>query len=361
MLKQIVQYGTELKPFHQAARIRMSNYVSIFTVFIALSYSLLYLLVLGKPLVGIINLTFTFAYAIGPWLMKYNRIYLAKNWFFGVLLLHLWVTTNVYVDNQSGMHLYYYLVPTGVFLLFDTAQIKTKALHSIAAIALFFYCENVPNPQPLIVLDDAMNHAIYQSVVLFTMVEVIIVLVLFSRQSRVYENQLSIYETTDMLTGCTNKQYFLIESAKLFNDARKAQRPLSLMVVLISESQQMIKNYGHQITEQYTRHVADKLKSLVGEGMLLARVSDRGFALVMPETTLVEGNYLQDRIQNIFADDVMPVAQLKVQAPIHTGISAMLSDADDVEELYHRAELDMLKQQPEHKPAATVVDKLITT
>lgn len=63
-------------------------------------------------------------------------------------MVHLWVCTNIYVTNESGFHLYYFLVPTGAFLLFELKERREQLILSGLAIILFLFVKIRPIMPP---------------------------------------------------------------------------------------------------------------------------------------------------------------------------------------------------------------------
>ncbi|MFB0998906.1 MAG: hypothetical protein QMC13_01545, partial [Colwellia sp.] len=142
LLSKLIALGTEQQSFSTSSKIRMVNIISLISAFIAAGYSINYFFVLQQPFVALINTFFIFGYIITFLFMYFHAPKNAKIWFFMVLIVHLYVCTNIYVTKDSGFHLYYFLVPTGAFLLFEFHDKFEKILLSFLAVILMVYCEN---------------------------------------------------------------------------------------------------------------------------------------------------------------------------------------------------------------------------
>ena len=118
-LSNLIDLGTKQQNITSANKIRLTNIISLVTVLISAGYTLNYFFILHQPFVALINTVFTLAYAITFSFVYFGAFKNAKVWFFSILMIHLLVCTNIYVTNASGFHLYYFLVPTGTFLLFE--------------------------------------------------------------------------------------------------------------------------------------------------------------------------------------------------------------------------------------------------
>ncbi|QLE85643.1 GGDEF domain-containing protein [Shewanella sp. Scap07] len=307
-LTTIVNWGTQQQPFSSANRIRMTNIIGLITVLISLLYSANFFLIIGNYAVGFINLIFTLAYFITNILNGYNRRKTARIWFFSLLMLHLWVCTNIYVTNESGFHLYYFLVPTGAFLLFELKERREQIILSGLAIILFFVCENTPNNAPLIHLTDEMNRLLYQSVVLFTMLEVIVVLYLFAKQIDHQEQRLIKQASTDSLTKLANRHCFFDEGKALFSQSRQNSRPFSLVLVDLDFFKNINDKYGHPIGDKCLIGVTDTLRSLCREQDLCARIGGEEFVIAMPNTSLSDAQKAAERMRREIALQRIPIS-----------------------------------------------------
>ncbi|WP_158638064.1 GGDEF domain-containing protein [Shewanella donghaensis] len=315
------------------------NIISLITVGISLFYSLNYLFFLDNPTVAYINLGFTFAYLSTLAFTANNASKMAKVWFFVVLMLHLLVCTNVYVTNASGFHLYYFLVPTGVFLLFELRERIEQVVLSSFAVVLFFYCENTLNDTPLIVLSDKMNNMIYQSVVLFTMLEVIFVLYIFAKQIDKNEKQLTKQATTDSLTSLANRHYFFSRGRQLFDDAKKHQQPFTLVLLDLDFFKKINDQYGHVIGDKCLVEVTNTIKKLCREDDLCARIGGEEFVIAMPNTSLADGEIMAERMRQQIAACNIPISNSRVlTCTASFGIADKTHTATELKDLLIRAD-----------------------
>ena len=338
-LKNIINLGTEKQSFSSANRTRTMNIISLITVAISLLYSLNYLFILDNATVAYINLSFTAAYLATLLFTANNASKMAKVWFFFVLMIHLLICTNVYVTNASGFHLYYFLVPTGVFLLFELRERIEQVVLSSCAVVLFFYCENTFNEFPLIVLTDKVNHIIYQSVVLFTMLEVIFVLYIFAKQIDINEKQLTEQATTDSLTRLANRHYFFSQGNQLFDDAKKKQQPFTLVLLDLDFFKKINDKYGHVIGDKCLVEVTSTVKNLCRDEDLCARIGGEEFVIAMPNTSLADAEKVAERMRQQIAQCNIYIDNSKVlSCTASFGIADKTQTATELKDLLIRAD-----------------------
>jgi len=352
ILPSLLNLGSSNLPFVQANKIRITNIVSLFSAFIAAIYTLNYIFILAQPLVALINSMFTIAYLIPVFLNARNLPKQAKTCFFLVLMLHLVICTNLLVTNASGFHLYYFLVPTGAFLLYDLQDKKEKITLSILAIILFLYCENTLNSSPLIILSIEMNNLIYQSVVLINMIEVIIVLIIFVNQIEKNEQQLRLQATTDSLTGIANRRHFFNHSSLLYAQAAKENRPLSLIILNFDNFKQINNKYGYFTGDLCLIEICKLVARHIRTQDFFARLEGKEFVLILTETTSIEANNIAEKLRAIIAEQKIPViGETHFQCTVSMGIATKTEKIQGLRAMLNHADkaLNLAKEQGKNR------------
>jgi diguanylate cyclase (GGDEF)-like protein len=360
-LSNIVNTGCENLPFPQSNKIKTTNIVVLITVIISAIYTVNYIFVLKHPIVALINALFTLCYLMPLYLNAKYLSKAAKIWFFMTLMLHLLVCTNLYVTNESGFHLYYFLVPTGAFLLLDTEDKREKLILSVLAIILLLYCENTENTSPLITLSPLTNKTIYQSVILFIMLEVIIVLTIFINQIEDNEKQLRIQATTDALTGIANRRYFFEKLNQLIFQEKEYPRPFSILLLDFDHFKQINDQHGHFSGDICLKEICTLTTSLLREQDIFARLGGEEFVIALPETTLQEANQIAERIRIKIAEhNIVLTKQSHFNCTVSIGIASNANPIDDLDKILLHAD-EALYQAKEHGRNRTLSYKPVAT
>lgn len=263
-------------------------------------------------------------------------------------MVHLLVCTNIYVTNASGFHLYYFLVPTGVYLLFDLKEKKEKISLSIIAVILYLYCENTLNAFPLINLSDSVNHIIYQSVILVNMIEVIVVLTIFANEIESNEAKLTRQATTDALTGIANRHCFFEQGNLLFDASIQLQRPFSLVLLDFDYFKSINDKYGHYVGDLCLVEISKVIEAECRKQDLFARIGGEEFAIALPETTLQEANNIAEKMRIAIENHIIPVVgTANFNCTASFGITAKQSRHDSLKYLLIQADkaLYLAKEQ----------------
>ena len=359
-LSNVVNIGCESLPFSQANKIKTTNIVALITVIISALYTLNYIFVLQHPMVALINSFFTCCYLMPLYLNAKYLSKLAKTCFFITLMLHLLVCTNLYVTNESGFHLYYFLVPTGAYLLFDTEDKKEKLFLSILSIILLIYCENTENTSPLITLSPFTNKLIYQSVILFIMLEVIVVLTIFINQIESNEKQLRLQATTDDLTGIANRRYFFEKLNQLIFQEKEYPRPLSILLIDFDHFKQVNDKYGHFSGDICLTEICNLTSLLLREQDIFARLGGEEFVIALPETTLQEANQIAEKIRLKISEHNIPLPEKPhLKCTVSIGIASNANPSDDIDKILLHAD-EALYQAKEYGRNRAVAYKAAT-
>lgn len=340
LFKSTIALGTQNLPFIIANKVRMTNIVAVFSVIVSALYTLNYIFILIEPTVAFINLVFTLAYALTLLFNKYHAFKKSKIWFFCLLMLHLVVCTNIFVTNETGFHLYFFLVPTGAFLLFDLNEKFEKLSLSFLAIILFIYCENTLNLTPLIHLSDEMNHLIYQSVFFINMLEVIFVLTLFANELDKNHQKLNRQATTDSLTGINNRHHFFEQTTYDLAIANEYNRPFSIILLDFDNFKKINDRYGHHIGDLSLVETTKQIKTHCRTQDCFARIGGDEFIIALADTTLNEAKEIAERIKFSVENNIFSVSNnINLSCKISLGIaSTRASDNQELKELMQSAD-----------------------
>lgn len=102
---------------------------------------------------------------------------------------------------------------------------------------------------------------------------------------------------TDPLTGVKNRKSFDIAVVKQIKRARDMREPLALIIGDVDHFKNFNDRWGHQTGDQVLRLVAEVMNANVKGQDLLARYGGEEFAIILPDTTLDNGQMLADRIR----------------------------------------------------------------
>jgi diguanylate cyclase (GGDEF)-like protein len=153
---------------------------------------------------------------------------------------------------------------------------------------------------------------------------------------------------TDALTGLLNRRAFVETIEREVARARRYERRLTLILVDLDDFKAVNTEHGLLVGDAVLAEVAERLQEVARAADVVCRWGGDEFALILPESSLVDGEGLFARI----------VATLERRPPEHVariGLSAGIAELradDDAMSLFERAE-EALRRAKEDKDGGT--------
>jgi diguanylate cyclase (GGDEF)-like protein len=110
-------------------------------------------------------------------------------------------------------------------------------------------------------------------------------------------DELSRRSETDPLTGLLNRRAFDERLAQAVANARRHQRPLSLMLADLDHFKRVNDTYGHSTGDDVLMAFAELLARVSRQGDVVARTGGEEFAVVMPETAGASAREYAERLR----------------------------------------------------------------
>lgn len=339
ILRKLVELGTQHQSFSVANNVRGTNVALLVTILIVILHCAYYFFVLKTSILALLNGTFIFIYSISLILNKCSAYKTSKVFFFSSIMLHIFVATNIFVTNKSGFHLYFFLVPTAAFLLFDLKDKFEKLSLSFIAIILFLYCENTLNLTPILDLTNEVNHTLYQSVFLINILAVIFVLSIFTKEIEANEAKLTKQATTDSLTGVFNRHYFFERVTCDLALANELSRPFSIILLGFDNFKEINETHGHHIGDLSLIEASNQIKGHCRSQDCFARIGGGEFVIALADTTLHEAKVIAERIQTSIGKHSIKASQnINLICSVSVGVSSKVNDNEQLKELIRYAD-----------------------
>lgn len=146
--------------------------------------------------------------------------------------------------------------------------------------------------------------------------------------------QLELLAATDPLTGLPNRRVFEHRAAVEFAIARRAQRPLSIMVMDIDNFKQRNDLLGHAAGDEALRALSVAIAECTRVTDLAARIGGEEFAYLLPDTPSSGAIILANRIQTALREiQAGPIA-----LTVSIGVATIDSTTPTWEQLLSRAD-----------------------
>ncbi len=132
--------------------------------------------------------------------------------------------------------------------------------------------------------------------------------------------------TTDGLTETSNKQFFLQSLERELQLTARTALPMSVMLLEIDHFDSLVTSHGSLATDELLRQFAKRVQSVMRRGDLVARSGGKEFAVLCPQTELVDALRLADRIRVVVAKEPVQFEGQEIPMTVSIGLTDCDSD-----------------------------------
>jgi diguanylate cyclase (GGDEF)-like protein len=150
--------------------------------------------------------------------------------------------------------------------------------------------------------------------------------------------QLEALATTDGLTGCYNKRYFMEELQARLSAAERFERKLSLLITDIDHFKTVNDTYGHATGDVVIRELGQILMRLKRETDVVARFGGEEFCVLCEETDAEGAAHLAERVRQELEATVFETELGKLQVTCSLGVATYPEHARSREGLFESAD-----------------------
>jgi diguanylate cyclase (GGDEF)-like protein len=167
-------------------------------------------------------------------------------------------------------------------------------------------------------------------------------------------DELQVIATTDALTGLLTRRSFLELAEQDLAQARRYDRPLSLLAIDLDHFKQVNDRHGHAAGDIVLIAVAQVLRDQTRQHDRVGRIGGEELAVVLPETGLEAARQLAQRIR-AHVSALRPEADgFEISVTASLGVAEARADDSSILELLKRADraLYRAKEQGRNRVAA---------
>jgi diguanylate cyclase (GGDEF)-like protein len=143
-------------------------------------------------------------------------------------------------------------------------------------------------------------------------------------QKRLIESNKRLEELslTDTLTELWNRRAFERELGTRFDTSLRYQRPLALAIIDVDHFKTINDTYGHPVGDVVLRAVAQTVEHVTREADLVARIGGEEFAVLLPETPMLEAIQLAEKVRTAVAATPIHTIAGTLHVTISLGVSS---------------------------------------
>ena len=146
---------------------------------------------------------------------------------------------------------------------------------------------------------------------------------------------------TDALTGIYNRRGLFDIGQREINRARRFVRPLSVIMLDIDHFKQINDVHSHAIGDTVLQAIVKQCQANLRDMDILGRYGGEEFAILLPETDLMAGYQVAERLRMVIASNPVPTEHGPIEVTVSMGIASATVEIENLAVLLDRADTAM--------------------
>ena len=144
----------------------------------------------------------------------------------------------------------------------------------------------------------------------------------------------------DALTGLPNRNYFSEKVHEILNYSKRENKKFVLGLIDLNKFKEVNDGLGHNYGDELLKQVAQRIKNVLREYDVVARVGGDEFILLLPDTSAETSSTILERIYTMLVMDYSVLGET-VQIGASIGVAYFPQHETDYTELLHKADSAM--------------------
>jgi diguanylate cyclase (GGDEF)-like protein len=147
----------------------------------------------------------------------------------------------------------------------------------------------------------------------------------------------------DPLTGLPNRRFFFEHASLIFEETKRYEKPLSLLVIDIDHFKKINDTYGHDVGDLVLKTFAGLLRGTVRKADICARLGGDEFVVLLPNANLEGARVLAERIRATVAKNPVEYGSIVIVFTVSIGASQYRKDMQSIDELIKEADIALYR------------------
>ncbi len=166
--------------------------------------------------------------------------------------------------------------------------------------------------------------------------------------------QIKFLSETDDLTGVLNMRAFSGVAERIFRQAARYVRPVSVVMIDSDSLKNINDTYGHETGNRMLKLTVQRIEEELRETDVVARYGGDEFVVMLPETSCSGATGVANRIRRSIESTPLPTRDQKVSFTVSIGIACYPDHGNSLEVIMERADQAMYVSKTEGKNRITV-------
>jgi diguanylate cyclase (GGDEF)-like protein len=166
---------------------------------------------------------------------------------------------------------------------------------------------------------------------------------MFSSDIRYGLNKARLMSETDELTELLNRRGFAIAADRLFGQAVRYERALSVLMIDSDNLKLVNDNFGHKAGDRLLTLLVKSIQRQLRDTDIIARYGGDEFVVLLPETPAIGALDVADRIRNSVANTVLEIDGKSIKISVSMGVATYPGDGRTLDSLVANADEAMYR------------------
>lgn len=175
-------------------------------------------------------------------------------------------------------------------------------------------------------------------------------------ERRMAQEKLSRLATTDELTGVPNRRSFMASAQHEFNRSFRREEPMSVLVADLDHFKRVNDTLGHAAGDEVLRQMAGRMKSVLREIDIFARIGGEEFAAVLPGADEEEARAVAERLHSL-ARVPLTVRGREIVQSVSVGVAQLRAGDVDLDDVLLRADNALYRAKGRGRDQVCVADE----
>jgi diguanylate cyclase (GGDEF)-like protein len=164
---------------------------------------------------------------------------------------------------------------------------------------------------------------------------------MFSSDIRYGLNKAKLVSETDELTKTLNRRGFAIASDRLFGQARRHNRPMSVLVIDSDNLKQINDKHGHKFGDALLMMIVKCIEEQLRDTDILARFGGDEFVVLLPEAPASGAQLVAERILQAVETTLPLIDEKTIRGTVSIGIATFPEDGVSLNTIVENADKAM--------------------
>jgi diguanylate cyclase (GGDEF)-like protein len=261
-------------------------------------------------------------------------------------MIQLTLAVFVWFPVSTGYHLYYFMVPMASFLVMSYDNTKERLMLTILSILstiLYFLSATIPLKNFFYQTSSDMNRFLSGMSILTTMLPMIYIFNMFTKESYLNRKELVKLANTDALTQIMNRKVLYEQGIEEFDKVKKLDETFTLLIFDIDYFKRVNDQYGHPVGDKLLQELTALVMHHIRKEDTLSRYGGEEFAILLRNANHEIGYTIAEKLLFLIREHSFTIDGHDIQISVSIGVTSYTSELKDFDQMMKIADKALYK------------------